>query len=331
MRFTPTQENRAFARSIGDLLASADTIGAARAWADGDDAPGKRILAALAELGVAGLLVPEIHDGLDAEPVDLATAFEAIGYHAVVGPVVESYAVLPKVLSGELATAHLGALAGGAIGTVAVTPRAPRMLDADSADVRFVIGPAGIVETGTPSGPPRASIDRTRRLFDVDGLGDGPSDIVATAELYGGFAVAAQLCGAGRRLLDESVAYAKARVQYGRAIGEYQAIKHLLADVATRLELATPLVHGAAVALAEGRSGGVDLDPIRDVAAARVAAADAAYLAARTALQVHGAIGYTDEYHLGIWLTKVRALQSVWGTQAQHRATVLRSVSGVSR
>jgi alkylation response protein AidB-like acyl-CoA dehydrogenase len=111
------------------------------------------------------------------------------------------------------------------------------------------------------------------------------------------------------------VAYAGQRKQYGRAIGEYQAIKHLLADVVTRLELARPLLYGAAVA-------GETL--ARDVSAAKVMAGDAALLAARTALQVHGAIGYTAEHDLGLRLTKVRALAGAWGTGSFHRARVLR-------
>jgi len=61
----------------------------------------------------------------------------------------------------------------------------------------------------------------------------------------------------------------------------------------------------------------------RDVSAAKVACTDAAYRAARTSLQVHGAIGYTAEYDLSLWLTKVRALASAWGTQSVHRARVL--------
>ncbi|MGI6876533.1 acyl-CoA dehydrogenase family protein, partial [Amycolatopsis sp. 3B14] len=128
----------------------------------------------------------------------------------------------------------------------------------------------------------------------------------------GVLAVAAQLLGAGQWLLDASVAYAKQRSQYGRLIGEYQAIKHLLADVATHLELARPLVHGAAVTGSP-----------QDISAAKVKAGDAAYLAARTALQVHGAIGYTAEHDLGLRLSKVRALTGAWGTGAFHRERVL--------
>ena len=92
---------------------------------------------------------------------------------------------------------------------------------------------------------PVLSIDPPRRVFRVPAA-DGRSNGVAFDR--GVLAVAAQLLGAGQWLLDTSVAYAKQRKQYGRAIGEYQAIKHRLADVATRLELARPLLHGAAVA-----------------------------------------------------------------------------------
>ena len=122
-------------------------------------------------------------------------------------------------------------------------------------------------------------------------------------------ACAAQLLGLGRALLEMSVAYAKQRVQFGQPIGRYQAIKHKLADAYIALEFARPLLYHAA-------------QP-RDISAAKVACGDAAYLAARTALQVHGAIGYTEECDLGLYFTKVRALLGAWGTAAEHRARIM--------
>ena len=116
-------------------------------------------------------------------------------------------------------------------------------------------------------------------------------------------------------LLARSVGYVKQRKQFGRAIGEYQALKHALADVRIGLDFARPLVFGAAVT---GSS--------RDASAAKVAASEAAYRAARTALQVHGAIGYTAEHDLGLWLLKVRALVGAWGSPSVHRARVLASL-----
>ncbi len=111
-------------------------------------------------------------------------------------------------------------------------------------------------------------------------------------------------------MLADSVAYVKARKQFGREIGSYQAIKHALADVRIALDFARPLVLGAAL-------GEVP------ASAAKIAAGDAAYLASRTGLQVHGAIGYTAEFDLSLWITKIRALLTAWGTPAFHRAALL--------
>ncbi|WP_370962146.1 acyl-CoA dehydrogenase family protein [Amycolatopsis sp. cg9] len=303
MRFLLSPEQRQFSAALHDLLGGADTAAAARAWAAGEHDRGLKLWRALADAGVFALLVPEEHGGLGAGPVDLVVACEALGYHAVPGPLVESAAVAPALLTGH----RLTALAeGDLLATVAAPPEVPLALDADVAGV--VLDLTGAELAGAE---PVRSIDPVRRLFRVSGtpVADAP------AFDLGVLAVAAQLLGAGQWLLDSSVAYAKQRSQYGRAIGEYQAIKHLLADVATRLELARPLLHGAAVA------GGTFA---RDVSAAKVMAGDAAYLAARTALQVHGAIGYTAEHDLGLRLTKVRALAGAWGTGSFHRARVLR-------
>jgi len=135
----------------------------------------------------------------------------------------------------------------------------------------------------------------------------------------GVLATAAQILGAGAALVERATAYAKQRSQFGKPIGSFQAVKHQLADAYVGLELARPLLFGAALALDTPRAA-------RDVSAAKVACTDAAYRAARTALQVHGAIGYTAEYDLALWLTKVRALTSAWGTQRFHRDRVLAAV-----
>ena len=305
MRFQLSPEHRQFAATLHELLGGADTALAARAWAAGEHDRGFKLWRALADVGVFALLVDEAHGGLGASPVDLVVACEALGYHAVPGPLVESAAVAPALLTGH----RLTALAeGDLLATVAAPPEVPLALDADVAGV--VLDLTGAELTGAGTEPVR-SIDPPRRLFRVPGARAAQG----RAFDLGVLAVAAQLLGAGQWLLDTSVAYARQRRQYGRAIGEYQAVKHLLADVVTRLELARPLLHGAAVA---GQTFP------RDVSAAKVMAADAAYLAARTALQVHGAIGYTAEHDLGLRLTKVRALAGAWGTGTFHRARVLR-------
>jgi hypothetical protein len=151
----------------------------------------------------------------------------------------------------------------------------------------------------------------------------GAGAAVARAFELGTLACSAQLLGAGRALLEASVRHASTRAQFGRPVGSFQAVKHQLADVAIGLEFAGPLLDAAAAALAEGSATAA-----RDVSAAKVACADAAARAARAALQVHGAIGYTAEHDLSLWLTKVRALVPAWGSQAEHRDRVMAELAG---
>jgi hypothetical protein len=286
MRFTPSTEQRELAASVHALLSGADVPAAARAWAAGDHAPGLDLFTGLAKIGAGEL----------AEyPVELAMVFEELGRHAVPGPLIESYAIAPTLgITAELAT-------------VAVPPHVPYALDADVATAFVVTGDA---VCRAEVGAQLTSVDPTRRLFEVRS-GEWAGNATDVVDL-GALCQAAQLVGLGRGLLEQSATYVTQRKQFGRAVGEFQAVKHHLADVLVALEFARPLVHAAAVT-----------GSARDVSAARVAAADAAYLAARAALQVHGAVGFTQEHDLSLWLLKVRALRSAWGTQTWHRRRVL--------
>ncbi|HVV19047.1 MAG TPA: acyl-CoA dehydrogenase family protein [Pseudonocardiaceae bacterium] len=297
MRFLLDDEQRRFAASLDAMLS------------DGAGWPG------LVAAGVPALLIPEEFGGLSASPVDLAVCFEQLGRHGVPGPLVESVAVAPVLLAGtSLGEVWLPKLAaGGARATLAFPPDVPYAPDADTVDLVLLVEPDA-VRVAAP-GERLTSVDPTRRLFRVTAAGPPEPADSARAFEFGVLACAAYLLGAGAALLDRAAAYAKQRVQFGRPIGRFQAVKHLLADVFVGLELARPLLHGAAVTMTS-----------RDVSAARVACGDAAYRAARTALQVHGAIGYTAEHELGRLLPTVRALYSAWGTPARHRARVMEAL-----
>ena len=316
MRFALTEEQQAFAASLDSLMAASDTVAVARAWAADDTGPGVELWKRLADQGIPGLLVPEEAGGLGASGVEAVVAFEALGRHAVPGPWVEAAAYLATALGGE----PREAIAGGAIGSVAVPPVVPHALDADLAERVYVVSDGALVPATV--GDRLTSVDRARRLFAVSPGGAGSAsggETTAAAFDAAVLAVSAQLLGCGERLLADTVTYARQRRQFGREIASYQALKHQLADVRIGLDFARPLMLGAALSL------GTD-DATRDVSAAKVAAGDAAYRAARTALQVHGAIGYTQELDLSLWITKVRALVGAWGTPAYHRSRVLRSL-----
>ena len=317
MKFSLDEQQRDFAASIDAALGGADVPGANRAWAAGVTAPGRAVWARLADLGVTALAVPEESGGIGAHPVDLVVAVERLGRWCVPGPVAESLAVAPILLAGDSRAAALAD--GKSIATVAMPPAVPRAVDADAADVLLLATDAGVADA--TAGARHSSVDPTRRLFDVAAAGESRPADVSRAFEFGALATAAQLLGAGQAMLEMSVDYAKQRSQFGRTIGSYQAIKHQLADVHIACELARPLAFGAALSL-----GAESPDTSRDVSAARAAASDAALLSARTALQVHGAIGYTAENDLSHWLLRVQALHSAWGDPSLHRRRVLESL-----
>jgi alkylation response protein AidB-like acyl-CoA dehydrogenase len=317
MRFELDDQQRDFAASIDAALAAADMPAAVRAWAAGDTAPGRKVWARLADLGVTALAVPERFGGIEAHPVDLVVALEQLGRWCVPGPVTESIAVAPVLMADD--DRAEGLASGELIATVALPPAVPRAVDAEA--VGLILLAADDAVSDATALEPHASVDPSRRLYDVSGSGDSRPADVGRAYDVGALATAAQLVGAGQAMLSAAVDYAKQRTQFGRAIGSYQAIKHKLADVHIALELARPLLYGAALSLAADSS-----DTARDVSAAKVAAAEAATLAARNALQTHGAIGFTSEHDLSLWLLRVQALRSAWGDPAAHRRRVLEAL-----
>jgi alkylation response protein AidB-like acyl-CoA dehydrogenase len=330
-----------FADALHAMLDADGGPAAARSWADGDLAPGLALWGRLADLGVTALAVPEKWGGLGASPADLAAACEELGHHAVPGPVAESLAAVPVLLAAlaepdalgppdDVASPTVlddastcgewlsGLATGDLIATLAMPPWLPFAADAEVAGLVLLAAP-DLVWTGS-AGARHRSVDPARSLSAVTGqqaLAHGARAAVAGALDLGSLACSAQLLGAGRALLEISVYHARVRAQFGQPIGTFQAVKHKLADVAIALEFARPLLDAAAAAIADDAA-----TVRRDVSAAKVACADAASLAARAALQVHGAIGYTAEHDLSLWLTKVRALVPAWGSQAEHRARV---------
>lgn len=245
------------------------------------------------------------------DPVDLVVLFEEVGHHAVAGPLVEALAVVPALVAGVGGEARGRAGAGSGTWSVAFPPLLPHAAEAD----HYLLVDGDTLREATPT-TELHSVDPTRRLVELT-----PGPVIATdaptarAFDLGVLTTSAQLLGLGRALLEMSTEHAKARTQFGTPIGRFQAVKHHLANVLIGLELARPLVFGAAVTMTA-----------RDVSAAKVATSDAAWQAARVALQVHGAIGYTAEHGLGRFLLQTRALRTAWGSPSMHRARVLEAL-----
>ncbi|MGW6928841.1 acyl-CoA dehydrogenase family protein [Lentzea sp. NPDC054927] len=242
----------------------------------------------LNEIGVA-----EVTD-----PVDLVVVFEELGHHAVAGPLIESLAVLPA----------LGVVGPG---SVAFPPLIPHAVEAD----RYLLVEGDTVREASPTAE-LTSVDPGRHLVELTAGPVIATDVPAAhAFNLGVLTCSAQLLGLGRAMLEMTTAHVLARTQFGKPIGQFQAVKHHLANVLIGLEMARPLVFGAAVTMTT-----------RDVSAAKVATSDAAWQAARIALQVHGAIGYTAEHELSRFLLQTRALRTAWGSPSMHRARVLEAL-----
>jgi alkylation response protein AidB-like acyl-CoA dehydrogenase len=312
MRFAPSVEQQEFAQSLRRLLNASDTPAVIRSWASGDPLPGRKLWSRLYDHGVLALAIPEERGGPGGSPIDLVIGFIELGRAAVPGPLVESAVVLPALGVDP---------DDDRIATLAVPPHVPYALDAGVSDAIYLVDDGALFTARIVR--QRASVDKARRLAAVAAqqriamLDPGP------AVRLGVLTTAAYVHGAGQALLQRAIAYAKQRTQFGKPIGSFQAVQHLLVDAAVALEMSGPLLFGAALGIGTPTAD-------RDVSAAKVACTDAAYRAARTALQVHGAIGYTAEYDLALWLTKVRALTSAWGTQRVHRNRVLTEIRSVS-
>jgi alkylation response protein AidB-like acyl-CoA dehydrogenase len=356
VRFAFTEQQTQFRDAVRQVLDKECTPDHLRAAFENPAARSAR-WATLAEMGVVGLTVPEAYGGLGLHLLDLVPLLEEGGRAALPEPLIETTALAAPLLSGFPSGPVAGWLedmAGGRI-TAAVAPvdgtgsspaagiRAPTVAAAAGADL-FILSaapdPAGraselhAVPGADVTVTPVASLDPTRRLGTVEWepspatlIASGPPAHAALGDLANRASVAtgAELLGLADRMITLAANYAKERNQFGKPIGSFQAVKHLLAGAQVKLEFARPAVYAAAWSLdddALGRSP----DSWRRASLAKAYASDAATEAARVSLQVHGAIGYTWECDLHLYLKRAWALAESWGSAADHRRRILSSL-----
>jgi alkylation response protein AidB-like acyl-CoA dehydrogenase len=326
MRFAFSQEQREFQKSVRGALAKECPAAAVRAaWAPGSGRP-PELWAKLAELGVVGLTVPEVHGGFGGSELDLVLVLEETGRAALPAPIVEHTAVAVPLLGelgGELAARWLPQAAEGrAILGVGLDPL---VADAHVADLMLFAegGALHAVPRAAVQLSPEPSVDGARRLFRCQfapapvAEGAEAARVIAAARDRGALGAAAQLIGLARHLIEVTVEYVKVRKQFERPIGSFQAVKHHLANALLGVEFAAPVVYRAAYSVAH-RAAEAPLH----VSMAKAYASDAATGAAKAALQCHGAIGYAFEYDLHLWMKRAWALAKAWGDPAWHRARV---------
>jgi alkylation response protein AidB-like acyl-CoA dehydrogenase len=320
-----TEMAQAARRLLEDLCAPAEL----RRVFDAVDERSETRWQRLAELGLFAVLAPETAGGLGLSPCDFVLLAQESGRAALPEPLAEQAGVVVPALSELPAGATLlGPAAQGHSGVAVVHGHHPYALLPPRLTHWLLYRPEGVylVEARQVRAHAVASMDAGRRLARAD-ITPTPAHCIATGDAAwragvralnrGALYAAAQCLGLTERLLELAVAYAKERSQFGRAIGSYQALKHQLADVAVKLEFARPVVYAAAARLAH-----TDARTMAAVSHAKLAAGDAAELAARTALQVHGAMGYSWEVDLHFFMKRAWALAGAWGDRSFHARRV---------
>ncbi len=307
MRRTPEQAELAtIVRSLLDKRADSAGVRAAMASAAGFD---EGLWQTLCEqIGVAALAIPEEHGGAGFTLAETCVVLEELGRSLAPSPLLPTALAAAALLAEGDASGLLTRIATGEIATIA-TP--DHVLFGAQARIVLAYADGRLVEVDetpvrVPAMDPTSQISTVDR--DVDLLPDHVRDValVLTAALQ---------VGGMQRALDDTVAYSKQRVQFGRPIGSFQALKHRMADMLVRLELArSAMLHAV-----DGLVGGAEDAPERAAVAAEYCT-EAFNALAGEMIQLHGGIAITWEHDAHLVFKRAHALGALWGRPHEHRA-----------
>ena len=273
------------------------------------------VWAELDEAGVFSLRLPARDGGAELGLPDAAIVFEELGRALVPGPLVWGHLARGRV---DGVVGGLESLPGdGGPLLVEHLEHLDHLLVVDGEAVRAV--PAADLGEAAPVDWPLDPLTPAHRVEHIPvGERIGDVDLVVEWRLAGAVLTAAFLVGMAAACVDMSVAYASERRQFDRPIGSFQAVKHILADMAVRAEVARVAVHAAACTLDDPRGG----EPTRAAAGAKLLAGEAAITNGRGAMQVHGGMGFTWEVDVHLYLKRAWLLDTVFGSTSVHADTV---------
>jgi alkylation response protein AidB-like acyl-CoA dehydrogenase len=328
MFFALTDEQRALQETVRDYLADRFPTSAVRDVYDdpaGSGIPDK-LWQAFGEQGVLAVLVPEEADGLGLGLLDAAVVSRCLGVGVTPGP------WLPTVVAGEAlrlggggsaeATAWLQRIASGDA-KIAFAPDLSLPVEyAGIADALVAVTDGGLAlyEPASYSVTPVAVLDRTTRLGRVEITGSGlelDASVLPQVLARATVLTAADLVGIAREALTRTVQYDKDRVQFGKAVGSFQVLKHSLADLHIAVTMAEHAVLYAAHAVDTGRD-----DQELAVSVAKAKASDAARDVTAAMIQFHGGIGYTWEHDAHFFFKRAKRQEYAYGSAAEHRERI---------
>lgn len=353
MKFAFTDDQQVFAETLSEVFAKRCPPEVVRACWDSPTGYSEELWSTLAEMGVLAVTAPETAGGLGGDERDLVQLMEAAGRAAAPLPLLEHVAVGVPALAEAAVSSQTAerwlekAVTGEMLVTADIsdTQYANYAAQADVAILSYE-GELYAVERNDYQAHEQPSVDGTRRIARVEWSPDAatplPGASVSLAFDRGATAAAASCVGLAQHMLDTTVEYVKEREQFGKPVGSYQAVKHHLAEVAKAVSFARPSVYAAAWAVSQSavkesavnestvsensvkqstpsRRAISETDRAQYVSAAKSLASDAADLAAAKCLQCHGAIGYTFEHDLQLWLKRAWTTSVSWGSASYHR------------
>ena len=290
----------------------------------------------LIELGVLSSNLPEEKGGLGMDQVTLALMVEEMGYAGLPEPVAEQIFLVNDVipfLPKNVTEAVESNYNDGTQYIAFAHPLAPNPLflnDAvglillDNSECKFIAQDDMDFEI-------ISSNDPSRELFKVSSMNNAIStsenfdELNSAVSSRGSLMTAALLIGLAQKMVDLSSVYVLDRTQFGKPIGSFQAVKHMLADVAVKIEFAKPAVYRAAYSLSENNSKSA-----LHCAHAKLMCAQAAELACKNSIQAHGAMGYTWEMDLHIYMRKAWSMMACWGNEDKQQELIFKTLSSTS-
>ncbi|MDB5984652.1 MAG: acyl-CoA dehydrogenase [Pseudomonas sp.] len=334
MDFTFSQDQLLFQANVKSFFTNEVTPEHLREQWGTDSGRSSALWAQLVELGLTAVTVPEAYGGLGMNELDFVLLAEECGYYALAEPLVQTLLLGVPLLAAlddchqPLKDTWLTRVVEGSARLAVGQPGNPLVADAHVADL-LLLPHGDEVHAVLPRDidlTRNESVDPSRRLFRVDWT-PGAATCVASGEQArqlwaitadrGALGVSAQHLGLAKRMVDLAVDYSFERKQFGKPVGSFQAVKHLMANVSVLIEFAKCPLYRAAYSLANGSTG-----QAVHVSHAKLACSEAALLAAKNAIQVHGAMGYTWEVDLQLFMKRAWALDKEWGDRGEHKARV---------
>jgi alkylation response protein AidB-like acyl-CoA dehydrogenase len=310
----------------------------------------------MAEQGFTGIIFPEEHGGMGLGKVELVLLMEEAGRALLPGPffstVVLAGAVLAACGSAEQKKKYLGAIsAGEARSTLAILEGSAswnpadlqlaesggkltgaKLFVTDAAAASFLVVAArnGVFVVDAKAAgikiSPMAGMDLTRKIYSVEFNNTpaeklGASQNLASALDIATAALAAEMVGGMQRTLDITVQYAKTRKQFGKPIGQYQAVQHHCADMYLETESSRSAAYYAGWALEENAP-----DAVQAVSIAKMYSSDAGRTVGNRGIQVYGGMGFTWENDLHLYYRRAKASETMLGDATFHRERLAKMV-----